>query len=286
MHCIPAASGKGVAATVLLLYDVRSKLQSELRFAVLGLAFDSGHYYNSLHIDFERDWRERIIRNTSFRPIGPGNGNHTIIARSLAEFVFVISRNPLIILDPLHLLKRVRYRRVTAITFCLASCAVKNGFNLDNVQRANIVSLLVFVNSPVSKMHDSFPLRLFSPRVLARILTHRMERELLMVSWCLLMSVLTIPGLSTASRADLLEIGFWVLYYCEKLTANNQFHKISERNATGCDLSLYTTAQHREALNTFASLITLLQTCLRPICLDRIGSNPLDHTFGKARLRC
>jgi hypothetical protein len=130
--------------------------------------------------------------------------------------------------DPLHLLKRVRYLWATAVTFCIASRAVKIVFNLDNVQHANIVSPLVFVNSPVSKMHDSLPLQLFSPRVLARILTYCIERELLMVPWGLLVWALAIPRLSRASRTDLLEIGFWVLYHCEKLTANSQFHKISQ----------------------------------------------------------
>jgi hypothetical protein len=99
-------------------------------------------------------------------------------------------------------------------------------------------------------------------------------------------SDLTIPRQLRAPRADLLEIGFWVLSHFEKRTANNQFHKISERNATGGDLSLYTTAQLREALNTFVLLIILLRTCLAPIYLNRIGSNPSEHTFGKARLRC
>jgi hypothetical protein len=60
---------------------------------------------------------------------------------------------------PLDLLKRVRYHWVMAVTFCIASRAAKIGFNLDNVQGANIVSPLVFVNSPVSKMHDSLPLQ-------------------------------------------------------------------------------------------------------------------------------
>jgi hypothetical protein len=107
-----------------------------------------------------------------------------------------------------------------------------------------------------------------------------------MVPWCLLVSALTIPRLSRASRADLLKIGFWVLYYCEKLTVNHQLHEISERNATGCDLSLCTTTQLREVLNTFVSLITLLRTYLTLICFNRMGSNPREHTFGKARLRC
>jgi hypothetical protein len=44
VHCIPATSGKGVAATALLLCDVRNKLQSEFRSEVLGLAFDDNCY--------------------------------------------------------------------------------------------------------------------------------------------------------------------------------------------------------------------------------------------------
>jgi hypothetical protein len=50
--------------------------------------------------------------------------------------------------------------------------------------------------------------------------------------------------------------------------------------------SLYTTDQLRHALNTFYTLIVGLRNSSCPVCLNRLGSNPLEHLFGKARLRC
>jgi hypothetical protein len=42
----------------------------------------------------------------------------------------------------------------------------------------------------------------------------------------------------------------------------------------------------RDALNALYALIVILQNSDAPVRLNRIGSNLLDHAFGKVRLRC
>jgi hypothetical protein len=39
-------------------------------------------------------------------------------------------------------------------------------------------------------------------------------------------------------------------------------------------------------MNTFLSLITIIQGPDSPLCLDRLGLGPLEHASGQARIRC
>jgi hypothetical protein len=88
------------------------------------------------------------------------------------------------------------------------------------------------------------------------------------------------------------EIGFWILWMHEKLLAVCN-------SGGGCDLrawiprrsrrqedSLYTHAQVRDALNMFLVLTILCSDLADPLCLNRMGNNPLEHTFRRACIRC
>jgi hypothetical protein len=175
---------------------------------------------------------------------------------------------------------------VAFATLSIASTHQKVHFSLDDIRGAGIHPPLVFINSRVSKMHDSIPLQLFSPNTLSLILQCGMANQLLMMPWCLLTSSLTLPTLSTRTRADLLEIRFWILYACRDLKdSRNKQWQIFDRPQTVRDLGLYTSAEVHDGLNTFVALVTHLQPSVVPICLNRLGSNPLGHAFGKARIR-
>jgi hypothetical protein len=50
--------------------------------------------------------------------------------------------------------------------------------------------------------------------------------------------------------------------------------------------SLYSNSQLRDALNTFASFISIIRESPTPVNLGNLGSDPLEHFFGKARVRC
>jgi hypothetical protein len=50
--------------------------------------------------------------------------------------------------------------------------------------------------------------------------------------------------------------------------------------------SLYSNDQLRDGMNTFLSRITNVQGSDSPLCFDRLGSGPLEHAFGQARIRC
>jgi hypothetical protein len=52
----------------------------------------------------------------------------------------------------------------------------------------------------------------------------------------------------------------------------------------GREASLYGMSQLLDALNTFALLIVLLREASNPVCLNPLGTEPLGHTLGKARI--
>jgi hypothetical protein len=190
----------------------------------------------------------------------------------------------------LHLLKRIRYRLLEVLDFCSEQEHLR--FCLSLIQEANILSTVVFDNSHASKMHDSLPLEMFSLKTLGYILYNPVVGETMMVPWCLLVVPLTLDGLSTEARLEILEVGFWmlVLYEDPDLIPDPP-------NSLGITLlrpkrcahdahSLFTDCQFRDACNTFLALIVLILFLGYTFCLNRFGSNPLEHAFGHARIRC
>jgi hypothetical protein len=105
--------------------------------------------------------------------------------------------------------------------------------------------------------------------------------------WFLLVAGLTSCNFSTKSRCDIFETAFWLLYFCRIILARYPHPPdTTERITPNKSASLYTTDQLRHALSTFYTLIVVLRNSWCPICLNRLGSNPLEHLFGKARLKC
>jgi hypothetical protein len=118
--------------------------------------------------------------------------------------------NYLVICDPLHLLKRIRYRFVRD-DFSVICPEDGFSFTLAAIAQADFLSPVVFTNSRESKMHDSLPLELFSARTLVYLLENEVVGETMMIPWCLLVVVLTFRDLTTRQRIELLEVGFWNL---------------------------------------------------------------------------
>jgi hypothetical protein len=108
-----------------------------------------------------------------------------------------------------------------------------------------------------------------------------------MAPWCLLTRALTLATISTKTRLDLLEIGFWFLWLHSRLKrACSHPHGVCEQIHGGPLATLYTSRQVCDALNTLVSLMTVIRDSPTPIRLNHLGSNPLEHAFGKARIPC
>jgi hypothetical protein len=108
-----------------------------------------------------------------------------------------------------------------------------------------------------------------------------------MAPCCLLSAALILRGQSTRTRVPLLEIGFWFLFIDRNhLKLFGYSPGVTQRKTDGTIARLYTTQQLRDALNTFITLIVILQHSADPVCLNRLWSGPLEHVFGRGRIRC
>jgi hypothetical protein len=121
---------------------------------------------------------------------------------------------PVVICDPVHLLKRIRYRWATE-RFSVADASRGFSFSFTGIRQAGYLSPVAFANIQERTVHDSLPLELFSVKTLAFVLATDLPREVMVVPWCLLVAALTLPNVSTQIRLDCLEVGFWFLYLCQ-----------------------------------------------------------------------
>jgi hypothetical protein len=107
------------------------------------------------------------------------------------------------------------------------------------------------------------------------------------VPWFLLLAGLTSCSFSTKIRCDIFETAFWFLCFYRFILARCPHPPdTTERITSNKYAFLYTTDQLRHALSTFYTLIVVLRNSSCPVYLNRLGSNPLEHLFGKAKLRC
>jgi hypothetical protein len=87
----------------------------------------------------------------------------------------------------------------------------------------------------------------------------------MIVPWCLLVTAFTQPEISTQTRIELLEIGFWMLLlYAEPVKPvegdpeRPPWLALLPRHAERQAHFLYTRTQIRDTLNTFLALIIIM----------------------------
>jgi hypothetical protein len=143
IHTMSATSGKATQEVVGLLLALKDKLSYEFGFRVMGLAFDADSACSGLHEEFRKLWKPRI---------------------EIAPHIPLDLEPRFIICDRFHLMKRIIYRWVSSVVSIGFRKDAQLSFSTKRIQEWTIVPPLVFVNSLVTKMHDSLPLRLFSRR--------------------------------------------------------------------------------------------------------------------------
>ena len=174
-----------------MLLTIKKELDSK-NFKVISLAFDGDTIYQRLNRNLY-DSYSTIIKNE------PNYLNFSHISQ-----LRVLS-------DPLHLLKRGRYR--------LISSKVHAGLdNYTNIIDVNYLKKIfeypscIFSNSRITKMHDSLATALFSFYSLKTIIESGNSSYLtFFLPLCLMNIALSEAELSTIERINLLEISF---YYC------------------------------------------------------------------------
>jgi hypothetical protein len=183
--------------------------------------------------------------------------------------------------------KRIRYRFISSSQFSFGFGTEERFFSLLRIQQAESVRDIVFDNSQITKMHDLFPLHLFSPMTFPFVLSREYTPELVLSPWCLLTAALTLVGFNTKTRCDLLETGYWFLeLYEELLTKVGLPLGVTQKISPGGFASRCSKDQLHNGLNTFMSLMSIIRESPTAAFLSHLGSDPLEHAFGQARACC
>jgi hypothetical protein len=188
-----ALNEKGNSDTVKKLMRLVQILGTRFKILLPAVIFDGDPCFNGIHGNFGCEWRKEMTAQ-----------DETSISRRLAA-------DPLLICDSLDLLKQLRYRWVTK-RFSVVVSGETYCSSLERICEVGCRSAVVFTNSQESKMHDLLPFECLSARALCFVLANDLLGELMIVAECLLVVALTLPGLSTRMRPDLLEIGFWIVH--------------------------------------------------------------------------
>jgi hypothetical protein len=115
------------------------------RFRIIGYACDGDSCPHRLHSELQQRW------------------NIETSEEATPNVIFNTRARRLIITDPLHILKRIRYRYgFLSGPFRIGVGHDQTEFCIDDVQDKLPLPPIVFNNSRITRMHDSLALELFS----------------------------------------------------------------------------------------------------------------------------
>ena len=194
----PSSQGKATDREVQILNQIKEDILID-EIEIVGFAFDGDSTYRTLHNDFFV-----IIRDD------PLFSNFSLIDK-----LSIIS-------DPLHILKRARYRLFSG-TIHTGFDMNSNKLNLNFLKNKLNLPTLVFSNKQFTKMQDCLPIELFS---LESIYVMLNENNLDWISYILpfvlLNSALSETVLTVEERRTFVEIAFYYSFYYVK--ESNVFH--------------------------------------------------------------
>lgn len=185
-----------------------------------------------------------------------------------------------------HIVKRLRYR--------LLSCNVHMNFEEDspfiNIQQIRIalphVPEIVFCNSKMTKMHDSLPMSLFTLHNFFILFDMKM----------FIAAAYFFPIVLTIIASDFKDIGYelrhfcfetalWFLVYYKKLYDQRDHVELPQRKyKENIDVTAYSNNLLIEYCNSIFTKINLMNK-YENITINRDSTAPLEHTFGRARVR-
>ena len=260
----PSTQGKATDREVELLRTITKKLELE-DFEIIGFVFDGDTTYSALHKTYFDEYYKMVKTNNNFN-------NFSIVTKQS------------IVSDPLHLLKRARYR--------LFSENIHAGL-LINSPKLTFASLheildipeLVFSNKKYTKMQDSLPIHLFSFKSLITILNENQKDWITyMIPFSLLNIALSEKDLTITERRCFIEISF---YYSLFYIAESQKvkHQLPQRKYKTNNIQMYSHALTLELCNTCFSILRVMDFFNGTINLNRFGSNPVEHIFGLLRMK-
>lgn len=259
-----ATNGKTNNDIIQTLFDLQ-KLLLNFNGRVIGFSFDGDTGYSDLNYDFFAMYDNLIFSSDShFVPF-----------------------NTLIIPDFLHLMKRARYR--------IVSSDIRIGYKekyidvkISDFEKKLNLPKIVFNNCNLTKMHDSLPLELFSIKSFLTLYDNSVVGAYL-YSFPFTMQIISLKNsiLNSIERLFCLETAFYFLYIYFKIKVNYlQPIDTSEKRTNKKFLTYLTDNFLIEQLNELYSVISIMLNYDGKILLDRCSTSPLEHLFGRCRLKC
>jgi hypothetical protein len=164
-------------------------------FCIIGYAFDEDSCFNILHSQFQQHYHTETLE------------------KALTIMIFKNTARRVIISDPLHILKRIRYRLLSG-RFRIGVGNDQTEFRIENVGDKLPLPPIVFDNSRITKMYDSLPLELFSQAALHQIFHDCLPQVFFtFFPWFRMVSCLASRNFSTRAPCNIFETAFWLLYF-------------------------------------------------------------------------
>ncbi|KAK8870442.1 hypothetical protein M9Y10_008324 [Tritrichomonas musculus] len=257
-----ACNGKANDEIIECLNMIKDYLKNR-NITVLNFVFDGDNGYKNFHENFFLSYIKSIIKNN-------------IISFSRTR-LFKISS------DFLHIIKRLRYRLFWADIFAGFTLS-ENFFNIDKLKKLfPKLADVIWSDEPITKMHETLALVLFSPQNLLFLLEHKHFTEAaywMPISLC----IFAFDGNKVGydNRSFLLEISFWMLVFYYEQKNKSQKMELNETKRNGKKLQFYSQQLLIEFLNTIYTNIQLMHQ-LKKFKFSRASTDPLEHKFGCCR---
>lgn len=264
VHISPSSQGKATERAIEILDEVRNEL-SKGKFETVGYAMDGDSTYLKLHRTFYSEYSSMIRENATFTD-------------------FSDISNTLVVSDPLHILKRARYRLLGSDVHL---GIMNNTIIVDVGVLRELLPLpsKVFSNQIFTKMHDDLAVSLFSLSSLYELCQNKSDYVAYFLPFCLMNAAISEKDLSLEERINFLEVSwYYMAAYLEELSSSPA-NLPDRKRPSSRSVRLFSSNIALEHCNTVASLLALIQGCNGTVNLNRIGTNPLEHTFGSIRMR-
>ena len=242
IHFSPSPQGKATNIQCETLETLRNKLKNHKMY-VLGFAFDGDNCYDFYHDSFFSQYEGVAEHYTA-----------SIVEIAKRVFFRYIS-------DPLHMLKRARYRLLKGVPLAI-------GFNRNSPiidiykirEELNLLPILIN-DSKITKMHDILPISLFSiNNTLMLYEKHNFSAILYFLPWSLFIEAMSNNNVNLSERISLFEITFFLMFiyykFLKKTKLDTGLKQRKMKNIVA--LTLFDEKLCIHCCNTIHSFVTLL----------------------------
>lgn len=270
IHKIPQTNGNANNHIINELLDIINEIKKN-KINIIGIAYDGDRAYNKL----TNFWVNNVIEHFT---------NNPYINFSQINPLFVDDVNTTFCVDPLHILKRYRYR--------LLKKQIHQFFTIDSpivdIQKWNQTLELpsvVFLNNRWTEMNDDLPLKMFK----IKTIHHLFEvKDYACISYIIIPTLLNValsyPNLNIDDRIYILKSSFTflLLYQNTVNVLQNPLKQKPSKNSP--DVRLFDNQLISDTLSCISSLLHVLEGYNENINLNRVGSNPIEHLIGLFRM--